>query len=127
MAAAERVFELAIALMDEQSLSGAYNTGDNADFRNRTLPLIALLGTELSMAAKPLPREAFRAPESFSDEIDLPEALALTALPCALAQLLTAESAPEFSELMRRKYLDTLELYRLTHGEQSFEIEDVYA
>ena len=47
MTTAQQIFEMAIALMDAQSDAGEADTADNAEYKNRTLPVLNILRGEL--------------------------------------------------------------------------------
>ena len=121
-----RVFELAVALMDEQNVRGEFDTADNADFKSRALPLIAVLGSECAMRALPQGENDFIPPSSLDEEIALEDGLCTGVLSLGLAAMLTLESAPEISAVFLRRYQDALALYARTHRTLCAPIEDVY-
>ena len=121
-----RVFELAVALMDEQNVRGEFDTADNADFKQRALPLIAVLGSECAMRCFPQGENDFVPPAALEGEIALEDGLCSGVLSYGLAAMLCLESAPEVAAVFLRRYQDALALYARTHGTVCAPIEDVY-
>lgn len=120
MAAAERVWSLAAAVMDELSPSGAAVNGDNADLRARAVGILNVL---LREAAARCGTE-YAPVDALTDEIEnLPDDYAEGCLPYGLAAALLAEERPAAAEYFRGEYERLSRFYTRGASEQT---EDIY-
>ncbi len=132
---AERVFELAISLMDELNDGGEYSYEDTLEYRNRTLSILNVLRGELYIYSDTYKKnqdwEDKRRPivatiSSFDDVIDLDDYICQSVLPYGLAAHLLMDENPTAAGFFQQRY-DELKMM-LTRGlaTESEDIEDVY-
>lgn len=133
---AERVFELAINLMDELDDSGNYDYLDTEEYRNRTLGILNILRGELYMYSDTYRKnqewESGRRPivvtiSSFDQIIDLDDYICQSILPYGLAAHLLMDENPSSAGYFQQRY-DELKmmLARGIVSEGSEDIVDVY-
>ena len=131
------VFEKAMALMDNLNESnGAADTGDNLEYKNRTLPILNLLLPECMTASdtfqaaqdadgkypRPVPAEL----TDLSDPVPLDDGICRGALPYGLAaHLLLAENAAQAS-FFQQRYGELLARFRATVPAAEEDIADIY-
>ena len=120
MATAERVWQLAAAVMDELSPSGAAVNGDNADLRARAVGLLNVLLREgaarCGCACAPV--------DALTDTIEnLPDDYAEGCLPYGLAAALLCEERPAAAEYFRGEYERLSRFFTRGVSEQT---EDIY-
>lgn len=128
----QEVFEIAMALMDELSVSGAADTADTAEYRNRTLAILNVLQIELfphsdmyqtgEDGKRAVPEKLL----SFSEPMtDMDDGLAVGVMPYGLAGRLLAAEGDERGNFYLQAYEDMKRTLR--HVPAEFEpIEDVY-
>jgi len=120
MAAAERVWSLAAAVMDELSPTGAAVNGDNADLRARAVGILNVLLREGAARCG----SAYAPVDALTDEIEnLPDDYAEGCLPYGLAAALLAEERPAAAEYFRGEYERLSRFYTRGVSEQT---EDIY-
>ena len=120
MAAAERVWSLAAAVMDELSPSGAAVNGDNADLRARAVGILNVLLREAAARCG----SEYVPVETLTDAIqELPDDYAEGCLPYGLAAALLAEERPAAAEYFRGEYERLSRFYTRGVSEQT---EDIY-
>jgi len=131
MTTAQQVFEMAIALMDSQSDDGKADTGDNSEYKNRTLPLLNILRGELYPFSDTYETDEEGRPiatqiRSFDKPIDLDDYVCQSVLPYGLAAHLLLAEDPATANFFQQRY-DELKL-TLARGlpSKSEDIEDVY-
>lgn len=133
---AERVFELAINLMDELDDNGNYNYTDTEEYRNRTLGILNILRGELYMYSDtyrlnqewPDRRRPIVATiDDFDQIIDLDDYICQSILPYGLAAHLLMDENPSSAGYFQQRY-DELKmmLVRGMAADGSEDIVDVY-
>lgn len=134
MASAQSVFDTAIALMDEVDETGATDTPDTAEYKNRTVLILNILIQELypysDTYKKPKKSGRRNTADSISgmaDDIDLDDYICGAVLPYGLAAHLLLEENPTAANYFQQRY-DELKS-RLRDGllAESEDIEDVYS
>ena len=132
MTTAQRVFDLTMALMDEMSESGATDTADTTEYKNRTLNILNVLRGELYPYSDTyLDDESGKRPiavviQNFTDEIALDDYICQSILPYGLAAHLLLDENPSSASFFQQKY-DELKV-GLARGmpKISEDIEDIY-
>ena len=132
MTTAQRVFGLTMALMDEMSESGATDTADTTEYKNRTLNILNVLRGELYPYSDTyLGDESGKRPiavviQNFTDEIALDDYICQSILPYGLAAHLLLDENPSSASFFQQKY-DELKV-GLARGmpKTSEDIEDIY-
>lgn len=132
MTTAQRVFDLTMALMDEMSESGATDTADTKEYKNRTLNILNVLRGELYPYSDTyLDAETGKRPiaiviQNFTDEIALDDYICQSILPYGLAAHLLLDENPSSASFFQQKY-DELKA-GLARGmpKTSEDIEDIY-
>lgn len=133
---AERVFELAINLMDELDDSGEYSYTDTEEYRNRTLGILNILRGELYMYSDTYRKnqewESGRRPivvtiSDFDQIIDLDDYICQSIMPYGLAAHLLMDENPTSAGYFQQRY-DELKmmLVRGMPADGSEDIADVY-
>ena len=130
---AQNVFDAAIALMDEVDESGATDTSDTLEYKNRTILILNILIQELYpySATYKKPKAGQRSTANvlrrMADYIDLDDYASSAVLPYGLAAHLLLEENPTAANYFQQRY-DELKM-RLREGlmTQSEDIEDVYS
>lgn len=131
---AQEVFEIAIALMDEQNeATGEADTLDTREYKNRTIPILNMLRNELYVFSdtyktkKPGKRPVPALIESFEDTIMLDDYCCQTVLPNGLAAHLLMQENPTMANFFNERYNELK--FNLQNGlpAESEEIEDVYS
>jgi len=119
MIAAQHVFDLAMSLMDELSISeGLTVHADTRDFRRRTPAILTVLTSELYKysdtydGTDPGVRPVLPVVEDMSQKIELDAFLARTVLPYGLAAHLLAEESPSFAAFFMQRYQSLI----INHG-----------
>ena len=132
---AEKVFELAINLMDELNDSGEYDYADTDEYRNRTLGILNILKGELYPFSDTFRKnqewERGRRPivsaiTAFDQVIDLDDYICQSVMPYGLAAHLLMDENPASAGFFQQRY-DELKA-QLMRGmpAESEEITDVY-
>lgn len=132
MITAQRVFDTTMGLMDELNASGAADTGDTAEYKNRTLYILNILQGELypysdtyetsddgkRPIAKPI--------DGWTTEIGLDDYICQSVMPYGLAAHLLLDDNPDIANFCQQRY-DELKL-KLEKGIPtcSEDITDVY-
>lgn len=132
MTTAQRVFDLTMALIDEMSESGATDTADTKEYKNRTLNILNVLRGELYPYSDTyLEAETGKRPiaiviQNFTDEIALDDYICQSILPYGLAAHLLLDENPSSASFFQQKY-DELKA-GLARGmpKTSEDIEDIY-
>lgn len=131
MTTAQRVYELAIALMDSQDSSGGANGSDNQEYKNRTLPIINVLAGELypysdTYEADDDGRPTVTQVKAWDKPIDLDDYICVSVMPYGLAAHLLLAEDPATASFFQQRY-DELKA-RLSVGmpAQSEDVYDVY-
>lgn len=131
---AQNVFDTAIALMDEVDESGATDTSDTLEYKNRTIFILNILVQELypysatyKKPTKAGQRNTARVLSRMADAVDLDDYIASAVLPYGLAAHLLLEENPTAANYFQQRY-DELKA-RLREGllAESEDIEDVYS
>lgn len=130
---AQNIFDTAIALMDEVDESGATDTSDTLEYKNRTILILNILVQELYpySATYKKPKAGKRSTagvlSQMSDMVDLDDYIASAVLPYGLAAHLLLEENPTAANYFQQRY-DELKA-RLREGllAESEDIEDVYS
>jgi hypothetical protein len=125
----QQVFDITMALTDNNA-GGAADSGDTADYKARTIPIVNSLSVALyqfsadknvTAGARPLPVFV----TMVSDAVDLDDGLARGVLPHGLAAALLAEENPAMAGYHAQRYAECLALLR--NAPREFEpITDVY-
>lgn len=128
---AQRVFELAIGLMDELSSSGQADTSATAGYKNRTPGILNILCGELlplsddnsvtSSGVRPVCAEL----TALSENVGLDDILARSVLPYGLASHLLADENPQLAAFFQQRYME-LKSSRGAAAAQFSAVEDVY-
>lgn len=132
MTTAQRVFDLTMALMDEMSESGATDTADTKEYKNRTLNILNVLRGELYPYSDTyLESDTGKRPiaiviQNFTDYIVLDDYICQSILPYGLAAHLLLDENPSSASFFQQKY-DELKA-GLARGmpKTSEDIEDIY-
>lgn len=130
---AQNVFDTAIALMDELDESGATDTSDTKEYKDRTILILNILVQELypysATYKKPKAgqRNTARVLQKMVDAVDLDDYIASAVLPYGLAAHLLLEENPTAANYFQQRY-DELKA-RLREGilAESEDIFDVYS
>lgn len=102
MTTAQEVFDYTIALMDEVSESGLTDTGDTAEYKNRTLFILNVLrGEFVPLSSK---NETPRVIEDFDSNLDLDDYTCQTVLPYGLAAHLLLDENPSAAGFFQQRY-----------------------
>lgn len=131
MAEVSEVFDAAMAIMDELSESGAAQTADTEEYKNRTVPIVNTLIAEVypySETKKPEARSsAWRPVEAFDDTLQqIDNTLALGVMPYGLASALLVDENPEASDRYKRRYEELLQRHAAHAQAECEQISDVY-
>jgi hypothetical protein len=130
---AQRVFDLAMGLMDEVNEStGSTDTSDTKEYKQRTLLILNVLRGDLYPYSDTfVKRENGKRPvsaaiENFTDGIDLDDVLCESILPYGLAAHLLLQENPDAANFFQQKY-DELKILLGNKTAADFEpIEDIY-
>ena len=133
MTTAQEIFEAAMALMDElNEATGAADTNDTKEYKNRTLPILNTLRIELypysdtfkqkKAGKRPVPPKI----EDFDSAIMLDDSICQSAMVYGLAFHLLETEDPEQAAVWQSRYERSR--VELMHGlpAESEDIEDVY-
>ena len=129
---AQRVFDITMGLMDELSESGATDTSDTREYKNRTLFILNTIRGELYPFSDtyehttPGKRPIAKVIEDFQTDIDLDDYICQSVMPYGLAAHLLLDENPSAASFFQQRY-DELKA-QLARGlvSGSEEIEDVY-
>lgn len=130
---AQWVFEKAMHLMDEvNETTGAADTNDTKEYKNRTLPILNILRVECFPAsdtyivATPGKRPICPEIESFEDHISLDDGICQGVLPYGLAAHLLLDENPSAASFFQQRYEEALRTARLGLPAESEDIVNLY-
>lgn len=129
---AQDVFEKAMSIMDELSDSGEADTADTAEYKNRTLNILNVLGGELFPYSDtyefdtPGERPIMRVIESFDDYIDLDDYCCRTVMPYGLVSHLWLDENPTGASFCQQRYDELKEQLKRGLPMASEDITDIY-
>lgn len=133
MTTAQRVFDLAMGLMDEVNEStGATDTGDTREYKNRTLFILNILRGELypysdTFRSTEDGTRPIAAPiEDFTGKIDLDDYICESVLPYGLAAHLLIDENPSSAAFFQQRYDELKQLLARGLPAESSDIIDVY-
>lgn len=133
MANAQRVFDLAMGLMDEVSeTTGSTDSADTREYRNRALLILNVLRGELYPYSDTFKAEAdgkrpvCRAIESFESEIDLDGHICESLLPYGLAAHLLLDENPGAAGFFQQRYEEQKAMLARGLPAESRDMRDVY-
>ena len=114
MTTAQRVFDLAMGLMDEvNETSGLTDPADTKEYKNRTLLIISALRGELYPYSDTLTgaegsgkRPVCAPVTDFTSALDLDDVLAQTVLPYGLAAQLLLDENPVAASFLQHRYAE---------------------
>lgn len=131
MAVVSDVFDAAMSIMDELNDSGAAQTTDTQEYKNRTLPVLNVLISECypysdsKDTAKP--DSAWRAVTEFEDTLyKIDETLALGIMPYGLAANLLVDENPSAARFYQARYEELLKQKARRVRASVEDIEDLY-
>lgn len=111
MTTAQEVFEKSMSLMDELNEStGAADTSDTKEYKNRTVAILNILGGELyrysdtCVTLIPGKRPIFPRIKAISDEIDLDDYICISVMPYGLAAHLLMQEDPTSANFFQQRY-----------------------
>lgn len=130
---AKWVFDKAMHLMDEANeTTGATDTADTKEYKNRTVPILNVLRIECYSASdtyrvqtpgkRPIPREIL----SIDDEIDLDDGICQSVLPYGLAAHLLLDENPDVAAFFNQRYSELLKEYKNSIPAAFEDIDDIY-
>lgn len=130
---AQWVFEKAMHLMDEVNEStGAADTNDTKEYKNRTLPILNILRIECFPASDtyvvttPGKRPVCPEIEDFSMEIGLDDGICQGVLPYGLAAHLLLDENPTVASYFQQRYEELLNQAKRGLPTEAGDIEDLY-
>lgn len=131
MTTAKQVFESAMSLIDSLSTTGAADTSDNEEYKNRVLAILNILRGELYPYSDTYDPEDEGRPiagliREMEKPIDLDDYICQTLMPYGLAAHLMLQEDPAAAQFFQARYEELLN--RLSRGLPSVseDIEDVY-
>lgn len=130
---AQQVFDMAMNLMDEINEStGATDTADTREYKNRTLAILNVLRVECFPAsdtyavAQPGKRPICPPIPDFQTPIGLDDGICQGVLPYGLAAHLLLDENPDVAAYFSQRYAELLEQYRRGLPAAAEDIEDLY-
>lgn len=130
---AQWVFEKAMNLMDEVNEStGAADTADTKEYKNRTLPILNILRVECFFASdtytvsKPGKRPVCREITDFESPINLDDGICQGVLPYGLAAHLLLDENPDVAAYFNQRYQELLLQMKNGLPAEAQDIEDLY-
>lgn len=134
MATALEIFNLTMALADEQDSNGNGDNADTTEYKNRTIPILNTLINEVYpysdtyQAYVEGKRPTLMPITEWDEYIDLDDAICYSALPYGLGSVLYADENPTLANFFRSIYESWLIRLRSGAGMASVseDIEDVY-
>lgn len=129
---AQRIFDLTMALMDELSESGATDTSDTREYKNRALFILNTLRGELYpysdtyKLGDPGKRPIVSVIEDFETDIDLDDYICQTVIPYGLAAHLLLDENPSAAAYFNDRYTELVMLLARGLPQGSEDIEDIY-
>lgn len=133
MTTAQEVFELAMSLMDElNEATGAADTGDTREYKNRTVPIINILRGELypysdtytlgEKGKRPIAKRI----TAITDEIPLDDYICQSVLPYGLAAHLLMQEDPTSANYFQQRYEEMKFMLQRGMPAESEDIVDLY-
>lgn len=133
MTNAQWVFEKAMNLMDEVNEStGAADTADTKEYKNRTLPILNILRVECFFASdtysvtKPGKRPVCREITDFESPIGLDDGICQGVLPYGLAAHLLLDENPDVAAYFNQRYQELLLQMKTSLPSEAQDIQDLY-
>ena len=134
MTNAQRVFDLTMALIDEvNEASGATDTADTREYKNRTLFILNVLRGELYPYSDTYDtdedggvRPISRVIQDFSGSIDLDDYICQSVMPYGLAAHLLLDENPSAAGFFQQRYEELLNKLASGLRAESEDIVDVY-
>jgi len=131
MTTALQIFEMAIALMDSQSDDGQADTADNAEYKNRTLPILNILRGELypysdTYEADDEGRPLATIIKTFDKPIDLDDYICQGVMPYGLAAHLLLAEDPATANFFQQRYDELKNKLSIGMPSSSEDIVDLY-
>lgn len=130
---AQRVFDIAMALMDEvNESSGETDTSDTREYKVRTLLILNALRGELYPYSDtfPTPEDGKRpiaaVIENFTDVICLDDYICQTVMPYGLAAQLLMDENPTAASFLQQRYEELRDQLSRGLPQMAEQIEDVY-
>jgi len=129
----QMVFESTMALIDELDDTGAADTPDTEEYKNKTLPILNILQGELYKYSDTYKQRNDRKRpvlyplESLDDYIELDDYIAQTVLPYGLASHLLVDENPTMAGFFQQRYEELMAGLRNGIPGMSEDIVDVYA
>lgn len=129
---AQRIFDLTMALMDELSESGATDTSDTKEYKNRALFILNTLRGELYpysdtyKLVEPGKRPIVSVIEDFQHDIDLDDYICQTVIPYGLAAHLLLDENPSAAAYFNDRYTELVMMLARGLPQGSEDIEDLY-
>lgn len=132
MTNAQKVFDFTMALMDEMSESGATDTADTKEYKNRSLNILNVLRGELypysdtygdaEIGKRPIAAVI----ENFTDDIMLDDYICQSVLPYGLAAHLLLDENPSSAGFFQQKYDELKAGLARGFPKSSEDIADIY-
>lgn len=133
MTNAQYVFEKAMHLMDEVNEStGAADTADTKEYKNRTLPILNILRVECFpcsdtfKVSKPGKRPTCRSIDDFETPIGMDDTICQGVLPYGLAAHLLIDENPDMASFFNQRYQELLNQFRYSIPAETEDIEGLY-
>lgn len=133
MTNAQWIFEKAMNLMDEVNEStGAADTADTKEYKNRTLPILNILRIECFPASdtfavrRPGKRPICREITDFESPIGLDDGICQGVLPYGLAAHLLIDENPDMAAYFNQRYQELLLQFRYSIPAEAEDIEQLY-
>lgn len=133
MTNAQWIFEKAMHLMDEVNEStGATDTSDTKEYKNRTIPILNILRVECFPASdtyqvvEPGKRPICPEITDFQSAIGLDDGICQGVLPYGLAAHLLLDENPDVAAYFNQRYTELLSQYRSAIPTAGEEIQDLY-
>ena len=129
---AQRVFDIAMGLMDELNEQGVTMTSDTKEYHNRTLFILNALRGELYpysdtyKLGEPGIRPIVSVIPDFKTDIDLDDYICQTVMPYGLAAHLLLDENPSAAAFFNDRYAELVALLSRGLPQGSVDIEDVY-
>lgn len=130
---AQWIFEKAMNLMDEVNEStGAADTADTKEYKNRTLPILNILRVECFFASDtysvktPGKRPVCREITDFESPIGLDDGVCQGVLPYGLAAHLLLDENPDMASYFNQRYQEMLLQMKNGLPAEAQDIEDLY-
>lgn len=129
---AQRVFDITMGMIDELSSSGATDTSDTKEYKDRTLFILNLIRGELypysdtyklvEVGKRPIAKVI----ADFKEDIDLDDYICQSVMPYGLAAHLLLDENPTAAAYFNSRYEDLFMQLKSGFSQGSVEIEDVY-